>query len=186
MTRDNVIEFLEELKKKDNIKFRKPIQDEKKTKPRIQVIANPFYDSFRDLRKVLAKKHNIFPIYLVYGNATIVSLMKHLPETIEQLKGIEGLGTKKIDLFGADIITNVNVFLNDEKFLKDLFEFKKIREKIISYNKIREDNILEDKILMKLLINKPTNIKELIELGFISTEHIKIFGEYLISQLKGI
>ena len=56
LKRENVIQFLAELKKHDNVKFKKTIVEQEKMINEKEIIDNPLYNLLKELRKELAKK----------------------------------------------------------------------------------------------------------------------------------
>jgi len=61
------------------------------------------YESLRKLRLEISQEERIKP-YWVFGNSTLTEIVLLKPRTKEQLLGLKGLGPKKIDWFGQDII----------------------------------------------------------------------------------
>jgi ribonuclease D len=183
LKRENVIQFLAELKKHDNVKFKRSVVEQVKIINEKETIDNPLYSMLKELRKELAKKHKITPLYYVYSNSTIVSIINTIPKTKDELKSVEGLGTKKIELYGEEIINTVSNYLISNEFIKEFERFKVIRSKIMSFNKLpNENSVITDENLMKLIINRPKTIEELMSLCVIEDKNIKIFGQYLVKQ----
>jgi len=192
LTRTDVMKFLEELKKHENVKFRKLSNDKIKKADKIKEINldaeddnNPLFEEFKKLRLALSKKHKIYPIYLIYNNSTIKDIIKFVPETKEELSKIEGLGEKKIATFGEDIIQVLKVYFENSVSKNQLDKLRVIRSKIISFNKL-DENILCDNTLKSIVINKPKTIEELKSLEVISQEDLDIFGLYLVKQIKNL
>lgn len=185
INREYVKKYLAKLKTMENVKFR---ESQVKTKPKKTIKASngdensPLYKLLVDLRIKLAKKHESFPVYLIYNNETIDELVEKKPKTLDELKGIKGFSDKKIELFGAEIIhlINTNVEVNPE-IKKELIE---IRRKIYQYNKLENQySPFNDSTLYELAIKLPTTLSELSEIRGMNEEKIKLFGNYLISQI---
>lgn len=61
------------------------------------------YESLRNLRLQLCREEGLKP-YWIFGNSTLNDLVMLKPKTKEELIKIKGLGQKKVDWFGQDII----------------------------------------------------------------------------------
>jgi ATP-dependent DNA helicase RecQ len=66
-----------------------------------------FIDKLRAWRSEVARKHGI-PAYVVLHDATIDGIASSRPRTQEQLRGIPGIGDKKLERYGQDLIALVN------------------------------------------------------------------------------
>lgn len=189
INRDRVKIFLEELKKRENVKFRQN-KSIKKQSPVIPTSENlekddndPFFIDLKKLRSTISKEHKIYPIYFVYNNATIKEIILEKPENLEELKNISGLGDQKINLFGTQIIEVVKKYLvnKDVEIKNELFL---LRKKISKYNKLNNeysaynDNVLDE--LVKLL---PITIEDLKGIKGFKEENIQLFGQYLIKSI---
>lgn len=65
-------------------------------------------DSIKELRKKIAKKYNIYPLYTVFKDETAIELAKYKPKTLNNLYAIKGMGEKRVSKFGNDIIDFFN------------------------------------------------------------------------------
>ncbi|MBP6339423.1 MAG: DNA helicase RecQ [Vitreoscilla sp.] len=54
-------------------------------------------------RSEVAKEHNL-PAYIVFNDATLAQMAAEAPHTLEALAGISGVGAKKLDAYGREII----------------------------------------------------------------------------------
>src|SRR6201992_3323265 len=64
-------------------------------------------DKLRTWRSEVARKHGV-PAYVVLHDATIDGIASLRPRTQEQLRGIPGIGDKKLERYGHDLIALVN------------------------------------------------------------------------------
>jgi ATP-dependent DNA helicase RecQ len=64
-------------------------------------------DKLRTWRSEVARKHGV-PAYVVLHDATIDGIASLRPRTQEQLRGIPGIGDKKLERYGYDLIALVN------------------------------------------------------------------------------
>ncbi len=65
-------------------------------------------------RKNKANKENIKP-YIIFSDSTLIEITNKLPITIEELKNIRGVGEKKIQKYGEEIIALIGVKANGKK-----------------------------------------------------------------------
>ncbi len=64
------------------------------------------FTQLRALRKRLASDRGL-PAYLVLSDATLLEIARRRPSDEEALRGISGIGPKKLDLYGAQILAAV-------------------------------------------------------------------------------
>ncbi|RZI97417.1 MAG: RecQ family ATP-dependent DNA helicase, partial [Variovorax sp.] len=61
------------------------------------------FDALKAWRAEVAKEHNL-PAYVIFHDATLASIAERAPATLEDLQGISGIGTKKLEAYGADVL----------------------------------------------------------------------------------
>ncbi len=54
-------------------------------------------------RAEVAREHNL-PAYVVFHDATLAEMARECPSTLDDLAGISGVGAKKLDAYGAEIL----------------------------------------------------------------------------------
>ncbi|VTU12932.1 ATP-dependent DNA helicase RecQ [Variovorax sp. SRS16] len=54
-------------------------------------------------RAEVAREHNL-PAYVIFHDATLAAIAERAPATLEDLQGISGIGSKKLDAYGADVL----------------------------------------------------------------------------------
>jgi len=54
-------------------------------------------------RGEVAKEHNL-PAYVIFHDATLAAIAERAPATLEDLQGISGIGTKKLEAYGSDVL----------------------------------------------------------------------------------
>jgi ATP-dependent DNA helicase RecQ len=64
-------------------------------------------DKLRTWRSEVARKHGV-PAYVVLHDATIDGIASLRPRTQDQLRGIAGIGDKKLERYGQELIALVN------------------------------------------------------------------------------
>ena len=68
-----------------------------------------FYQRLREWRKEQAEKEGI-PVFIIANNRQLIEIIKKRPKTLEALHQIQGIGKKKIERYGKDIISLVETF----------------------------------------------------------------------------
>ncbi len=54
-------------------------------------------------RAEVAKEHNL-PAYVIFHDATLISIAIQAPQSIDDLSGISGMGTKKLEAYGHEVL----------------------------------------------------------------------------------
>ena len=54
-------------------------------------------------RAEVAREHNL-PAYVVFHDATLAEMARSVPATLDELAGISGVGTTKLERYGAEIL----------------------------------------------------------------------------------
>jgi ATP-dependent DNA helicase RecQ len=62
------------------------------------------FDKLRWWRVETARKHNV-PAYVIFHDATMREIAKAKPSSLDDLRGVTGVGEKKLETYGAEIIT---------------------------------------------------------------------------------
>ncbi|WP_034301581.1 DNA helicase RecQ [Herbaspirillum sp. RV1423] len=62
------------------------------------------FDKLRWWRVETARKHNV-PAYVIFHDATMREIAKARPSSLDDLRGVTGVGEKKLDTYGAEIIS---------------------------------------------------------------------------------
>lgn len=85
-------------------------------KPKASAPANSphpqLYHSLRMWRNGLADEHNL-PAYMILPNKAILELITWLPATMDELAQIKGLGKRKTEQYGEDILEMINAYCAD-------------------------------------------------------------------------
>jgi len=54
-------------------------------------------------RAEVAREHNL-PAYVIFHDATLAEIARRRPHTLDDLQGISGIGAKKLEAYGADVL----------------------------------------------------------------------------------
>ncbi|MDZ4073806.1 MAG: DNA helicase RecQ [Hylemonella sp.] len=61
------------------------------------------YINLKTWRAEVAREHNL-PAYVIFHDATLAEIARRQPQTLEDLQGISGIGAKKLEAYGADVL----------------------------------------------------------------------------------
>jgi ATP-dependent DNA helicase RecQ len=70
-------------------------------------VPGPLLLALREWRAATAREHNV-PAYVVFHDATLEALAAARPATLDDLRGISGIGAKKLERYGAALLSIVN------------------------------------------------------------------------------
>jgi ATP-dependent DNA helicase RecQ len=65
------------------------------------------YINLKAWRAEVAKEHNL-PAYVIFHDATLAAIAEHAPQSLGDLQGISGLGVKKLEAYGAQVLRVCN------------------------------------------------------------------------------
>ena len=88
------------------------------TKPRteLQAADTPLFEALRMHRKQLAQEQGV-PPYVILHDKTLVAICEQRPDSIEELELIPGIGARKLELYGAELIRITRQFPHHEPSL---------------------------------------------------------------------
>ncbi len=59
--------------------------------------------NLKSWRAEVAREHNL-PAYVIFHDATLAEIARRRPQTLEDLQGISGIGAKKLEAYGAEVL----------------------------------------------------------------------------------
>ncbi len=65
--------------------------------------AHQRYAALRDWRSEVAKSHNL-PAYVIFHDATLVAIAQRAPASLDDLQGISGIGARKLEAYGNEVL----------------------------------------------------------------------------------
>ncbi len=68
--------------------------------------AQGLFDRLRAWRAETAKTHGV-PAYVIFHDATLRQIAERVPRTLDELRGISGVGAKKLEAYGEKILHEV-------------------------------------------------------------------------------
>jgi ATP-dependent DNA helicase RecQ len=51
----------------------------------------------------VAREHNL-PAYVIFHDATLAAIAERAPHSVDDLQGISGIGAKKLQAYGEDVL----------------------------------------------------------------------------------
>jgi ATP-dependent DNA helicase RecQ len=61
------------------------------------------FQALKSWRAEVAREHNL-PAYIVFNDATLAEMAREVPDSLDALAGISGVGAKKLDAYGREIL----------------------------------------------------------------------------------
>jgi ATP-dependent DNA helicase RecQ len=61
------------------------------------------YVALKAWRAEVAKEHNL-PAYVIFHDATLAAIAQRAPQSLDDLQGITGIGAKKLEAYGRDVL----------------------------------------------------------------------------------
>ena len=71
--------------------------------PALDAAAQPLFEALRSWRAAEAKQQGV-PAYVVFGDVTLRAVATERPSTLDELAGISGVGQKKLDSYGRQVL----------------------------------------------------------------------------------
>lgn len=141
---------------------------------------NELLERLMKIREELAKKLNL-PVSMVLSKNTLKEISGRYPDTLDKLKDIGGIGPKKIEGYGQQIVEEVNNYII-EKGLEPIWKEKKRKKLIIDGETRASSEIALDRLNMGEeieYISEDMEISISTILGYV-TDYIKATGDYSI------
>ncbi|HEX6692820.1 MAG TPA: DNA helicase RecQ [Burkholderiales bacterium] len=92
------------LKGEESVEMRRHVASPKKKKLKGKVQSgDPLFDRLKAWRLEQARAQSV-PPYVVFHDATLAAIAAARPRSIEELSGIAGIGAKKLDRYGAELL----------------------------------------------------------------------------------
>lgn len=88
------------------LKFDNKFQQQKSTTYQFNDKEKELFETLRKMRLRISKEEGMKP-YWIFGNSTLTEIVQFKPRNKNQLLGLKGIGQKKVDWFGQEIINEV-------------------------------------------------------------------------------
>ena len=69
----------------------------------LDATAQARFAALKAWRAEVAREHNL-PAYVIFHDATLAAIAERAPQTLEDLQGISGIGAKKLEAYGAEVL----------------------------------------------------------------------------------
>ena len=69
----------------------------------LDATAQTRFAALKAWRAEVARGHNL-PAYVIFHDATLAAIAERAPQTLEDLQGISGIGAKKLEAYGAEVL----------------------------------------------------------------------------------
>ena len=70
------------------------------------------YLALKAWRAEVAKEHNL-PAYVIFHDATLAAIAERAPQSLDDLQGITGIGAKKLEAYGHEVLRVVSMIAED-------------------------------------------------------------------------
>ena len=169
---------------------------------------NELFEVLSDLRKTIAVKEKIAP-YMVFGDATLLSMANTYPTTKDEILNISGVGQVKYEKYGQEFIDVIEKYISDnnidkialikhndsntddkEEFFevktdKNLYELlKKVRAKYARIEGIPYHMIMPKNTLKEISGRYPLDIEKLNDITGLGPKKIDKYGESIIEVVN--
>ncbi len=109
------------LKGDETLLLRKQRKPEKSTRNKssnkgasVRTADQPLFDALREYRRKLAEQQGL-PPYVILHDRSLHDICSQRPRQVQDLQSISGIGAKKLELYGTDILRIVGEFPLDER-----------------------------------------------------------------------
>lgn len=149
-------------------------------------------------RRELAEVENV-PVYIIFNNQTIHSIISINPKDLESFKKVSGFGKVKIERYGREIIKTLNQFelkQDSAEEVQELCESKlkeELREKLSSFrwglaNKegIKAFKVITNSVLEDIINSQPTSKEMFLNINGLGSQKFEWFGESILKIVQDI
>lgn len=169
---------------------------------------NELFEILSDLRRDIATNEKIAP-YMVFGDATLISMANSYPTTEDEMLNISGVGEIKYQKYGKEFISAIEKYILDknidkesinkndaksskekEEFFKvdtdkDLYELlKKLRAKFARKENLPYHMIMPKNTLKEISGRYPLELDKLNDISGMGPKKIEKYGQEIIDTVK--
>lgn len=169
---------------------------------------NELFEILSDLRRDIASNEKIAP-YMVFGDATLISMANSYPTTEDEMLNISGVGEIKYQKYGKQFINAIEKYILDknidkesinkndaksskekEEFFKvdtdkDLYELlKKLRAKFARKENLPYHMIMPKNTLKEISGRYPLELDKLNDIAGMGPKKIEKYGQEIIDTVK--
>ena len=169
---------------------------------------NELFEILSDLRRSIAANEKIAP-YMVFGDATLISMANNYPTTEDEMLNISGVGQIKYQKYGRQFISVIEKYMSDknidkesinkneaksskedEQFFevdtdKDLYELlKKLRAKFAIKENLPYHMVMPKNTLKEISGRYPLELDQLNDISGMGPKKIEKYGQEIIDTVK--
>ena len=169
---------------------------------------NELFEILSDLRRSIAANEKIAP-YMVFGDATLISMANSYPTTEDEMLNISGVGQIKYQKYGRQFISVIEKYMSDknidkesinkneaksskedEQFFevdtdKDLYELlKKLRAKFAIKENLPYHMVMPKNTLKEISGRYPLELDQLNDISGMGPKKIEKYGQEIIDTVK--
>lgn len=169
---------------------------------------NELFEILSDLRRSIAANEKIAP-YMVFGDATLISMANSYPTTEDEMLNISGVGQIKYQKYGRQFISVIEKYMfdknidkesinkneaksskEDEQFFevdtdKDLYELlKKLRAKFARTENLPYHMVMPKNTLKEISGRYPLELDQLNDISGMGPKKIEKYGQEIIDTVK--
>lgn len=169
---------------------------------------NELFEILSDLRRSIAANEKIAP-YMVFGDATLISMANSYPTTEDEMLNISGVGQIKYQKYGRQFISVIEKYMSDknidkesinkneaksskedEQFFevdtdKDLYELlKKLRAKFARTENLPYHMVMPKNTLKEISGRYPLELDQLNDISGMGPKKIEKYGQEIIDTVK--
>lgn len=169
---------------------------------------NELFEILSDLRRSIAANEKIAP-YMVFGDATLISMANNYPTTEDEMLNISGVGQIKYQKYGRQFISVIEKYMSDknidkesinkneaksskedEQFFevdtdKDLYELlKKLRAKFARTENLPYHMVMPKNTLKEISGRYPLELDQLNDISGMGPKKIEKYGQEIIDTVK--
>lgn len=169
---------------------------------------NELFEILSDLRRSIAANEKIAP-YMVFGDATLISMANSYPTTEDEMLNISGVGQIKYQKYGRQFISVIEKYMSDknidkesinkneaksskedEQFFevdtdKDLYELlKKLRAKFARKENLPYHMVMPKNTLKEISGRYPLELDQLNDISGMGPKKIEKYGQEIIDTVK--
>ena len=156
------------------------------------------YEQLKEYRLNKSKELNIQP-WMIFNNDTLANLVLNKPANKNDFLKIQGLGEKKYESFGCDILSIINPGV--EEFDEKEQEQQKISDtqKLAVYNKLKQYRynkanelnykpyfIFTNEELDNIVANMPKTKEELLQINGFGEKKVELYGKDILNIIVNI
>lgn len=169
---------------------------------------NELFEILSDLRRSIAANEKIAP-YMVFGDATLISMANSYPTTEDEMLNISGVGQIKYQKYGRQFISVIEKYMSDknidkesinkneaksskedEQFFevdtdKDLYELlKKLRAKFARKENLPYHMVMPKNTLKEISGRYPLELDQLNDISGMGPKKIEKYGQEIIDTVR--